>query len=90
MSVTRRGAGCGGFVRGRRAAHEAQVQAAPRRGGAPGTAVEPSTGGGGAFHRWRWSRPVKHRARNAGDIRFSVVTLLVWIKLTSHTGPRAG
>ena len=57
MSVTRRGAGCGGFVR-LTYPYETQVQAAPRRGTAPGD-------GGGAFHRWRWSRPVARRARNA-------------------------
>ena len=57
MSVTRRGAGCGGFVR-LTYPHETQVQAAPRRAGAGD--------GGGALHRWRWSRPVKRRARNAG------------------------
>ena len=67
MSVTRRGAGCGSFLCGRRAVLEAQVQAAPRRGTAPGD-------GGGAFHRWRWSRPVTRRARNAGIFRRSVVT----------------
>src|SRR5690606_29338807 len=46
----------------------AQVQAAPRRGTVPGD-------GGGAFHRWRWSRPVTRRARNAGIFRRSVVTI---------------
>jgi hypothetical protein len=70
MSVTRRGAGCGGFACAGRGAHGAQVQAAPRRGTAPGD-------GGGAFHRWRWNRPVARRARNAGIFRLSVVTMLV-------------
>ena len=60
MSVARRGAGCGSFVCAGRVAREAQVQAAPRRGMRPETAVEP-------FHRWRWSRPVTCRARNAGS-----------------------
>ena len=55
MSVTRRGAGCGSLAGDRRVACKAQVQAAPRRGTAPGD-------GGGAFHRWRWSRPVTRRA----------------------------
>ena len=58
MSVTRRGAGCGSLAGDRRVARKAQVQAAPRRGTVPGD-------GGGAFHRWRWSRPVTRRARNA-------------------------
>ena len=58
MSVTRRGAGCGSLACDRRVARKAQVQAAPRRGTVPGD-------GGGAFHRWRWSRPVTRRARNA-------------------------
>jgi hypothetical protein len=70
MSVTRRGAGCGSLAGDRRVACKAQVQAAPRRGTVPGD-------GGGAFHRWRWSRPVERRARNAGIFRLSVVTMLV-------------
>jgi hypothetical protein len=40
MNVTRRGTGCGSLVCARRFAREAQVQAAPRRGGYPETAVE--------------------------------------------------
>jgi hypothetical protein len=44
MSVTRRGAGCGGFVRGRRAGTEHRFKPRPTEP-APGTAVELSPPG---------------------------------------------
>jgi hypothetical protein len=48
MSVTRRGAGCGGFVCGRRPRTRHRFKPRHAEAVCPETAVEPSTGGVGA------------------------------------------